>query len=87
MTRLTISIPDQMSDYVESQISEGRYGNVSEFFRDLVRHDQERRATAAQELRALLAEAEASGIGSRSKDTLIAAARKEARQTGLLRDE
>lgn len=87
MTRLTISIPDQMSAYVEAQIADGRYGNVSEFFRDLVRHDQERRASAISELRALLGKAQASGIGERSVEQLIEAARHEARQNGLLRDE
>ena len=87
MTRLTISIPDQMSAYVDAQINEGRYGNVSEFFRDLVRHDQERRATAARDLQTLLAKAEESGIGGRTKDELIAAARREARQNGLLGDK
>ena len=87
MTRLTISIPDQMSAYVEAQIADGRYSNVSEFFRDLVRHDQERRATAISEHKALLGKAEASGIGERSMEQLIEAAQQEARQNGLLRDE
>lgn len=87
MTRLTISMPEQMTAYVEAQISEGRYGNVSEFFRDLVRRDQERRTAAIGELRSLLAKAEASGIGSRSMNELLSAARTEARQNGLLRDE
>jgi antitoxin ParD1/3/4 len=86
MTRLTISMPEQMSAYVEARIAEGRYGNVSEFFRDLVRRDQERRATAVAELRTLLATAEASGLGERSMPDLIAAAREEARERGLLGD-
>ena len=43
MSRLTISMPDQMNEWVESQIAAGRYGNVSEYFRDLVRRDQERK--------------------------------------------
>ncbi|HRO24669.1 MAG TPA: type II toxin-antitoxin system ParD family antitoxin [Promineifilum sp.] len=87
MTRLTISMPEQMTAYVEARIAEGRYGNVSEFFRDLVRRDQERRATAIAELRTLLATAEESGIGKRSMTDLIESARDEARQRGLLGDE
>lgn len=87
MTRLTISMPDQMSAYVDAQIAEGRYGNVSEFFRDLVRRDQERRTEAAAQLKALLTKAEASGVGDRSMEDLISAARSEARRNGLLRDE
>jgi antitoxin ParD1/3/4 len=73
MTRLTISMPEQMTAYVEARIAEGRYGNVSEFFRDLVRRDQERRAAAIAELGALLAKAEASGVGDRSMTELIEA--------------
>lgn len=51
MSRLTISMPDQMNDWVEAQVSAGRYGNVSEYFRDLVRRDQERREAAFDDLR------------------------------------
>ena len=86
MNRLTISVPEQMNDYVEAQIKGGRYGNVSEYFRDLVRRDQERRETAIQELRTMLDKAEASGVSSRSLPEIIEAAREEARQKGLLRD-
>ncbi|MAX74076.1 MAG: type II toxin-antitoxin system ParD family antitoxin [Nioella sp.] len=86
MSRVTISMPEQLTAYVEMQIAAGRYGNVSEYFRDLVRHDQDRRATAARELRDLLARAEASGIGERSKQELIDAAKREARAQGLLGD-
>jgi antitoxin ParD1/3/4 len=87
MTRLTISMPEQMTAYVEARIAEGRYGNVSEFFRDLVRRDQERRTAAVGELKALLAAAEASGVGERSMTDLIESARAEARRSGLLGDE
>lgn len=86
LTRVTISMPDQLSAYVDAQIAEGRYGNVSEYFRDLVRRDQERRASAAAELRDLLARAEQSGISSRAMADLIDAARIEARTQGLLGD-
>lgn len=87
MSRLTISIPDQMNDWVEAQVSAGRYGNVSEYFRDLVRHDQERRDTAINELRVMLERAEASGVSKRSLSEILDAAREEARQKGLLDGE
>ncbi|MDF1733754.1 MAG: type II toxin-antitoxin system ParD family antitoxin [Minwuia sp.] len=86
MSRLTISMPDQMNDWVESQVSSGRYGNVSEYFRDLVRRDQEVRESALAELRALLDRAEASGMSRLSLPEVLQAARREARQKGLLRD-
>lgn len=87
MSRLTISMPDQMNDWVEAQIDTGRYGNVSEYFRDLVRRDQERREAATVELRALIERAEASGASDRSVSDVIEQARLEAGQKGLLRDQ
>lgn len=87
MSRLTISMPGQMNDWVEAQVSAGRYGNVSEYFRDLVRRDQERRDTAINELRVMLERAEASGVSKRSLSEILDAAREEARQKGLLDGE
>ena len=87
MSRLTISMPDQMNDWVEAQIRAGRYGNVSEYFRDLVRRDQERREGAIQQLREMLDRAEASGLSGRTLCEIMEAARDEARQRGLLRDQ
>ena len=87
MSRLTISMPNQMNEWVEAQSSAGRYGNVSEYFRDLVRRDQERKESAINELRAMLDRAEASGISEKSLPEVLEAARQEARQKGLLSDE
>ncbi len=84
MSRLTISMPDQMIEWVEAQIRAGRYGNVSEYFRDLVRRDQERRECAIDELRTILDRAEKSRISDRSLPDALEAVRQEARQKGLL---
>ncbi|HMB69082.1 MAG TPA: type II toxin-antitoxin system ParD family antitoxin [bacterium] len=40
MTSINISVPQQMRDWVEAQVAAGRYGNVSEYLRDLIRKDQ-----------------------------------------------
>ncbi len=87
MSRLTISMPDQMNAWVEAQVNTGRYGNVSEYFRDLVRRDQERRETAVAALRELLERAETSGVSDRGFTDILQAARAEARQKGLLGDD
>ena len=87
MSRLTISMPEQMNEWVEAQISAGRYGNVSEYFRDLVRRDQERREGAIQQLRDMLDRAEASGLSGRTLPEILEAARDEARRKGFLRDK
>ena len=65
MQRKTITITDQMEIWVKSQVESGKYGNDSEYFRDLVRRDQFRREAETQ-LRDLLEEAESSGISQRS---------------------
>ena len=65
MTRKTITITAQMNDWVKGQIRSGKYGNDSEYFRDLIRKDQNRE-DSLDGLRALLVEGELSGISDRS---------------------
>ena len=83
MSRLTISISQEMNDWVEAQIKAGRYHNASEYFHDLVRHDQDRKSSI-QELRNIMSRAEASGIFNRTLSDIVNAARSEAREKGLL---
>ncbi len=63
MMRKTITIPDAMEEWVKAQVESGRYGNDSEYFRDLIRRDQEKRQ-AEQELHALIQEGLDSGVSS-----------------------
>lgn len=79
MTRKTITIPGAMEDWVKSQIASGRYVNDSEYFRDLIRRDQERRGAEA-ELRQMLERAEASGVSAQTTGDIWSDA--EARHTG-----
>ncbi len=60
MTRKTITIPDVMDRWVKSQIDRGRYGNDSEYFRDLIRRDQDQQAKLAA-LRVAIQEGRDSG--------------------------
>jgi antitoxin ParD1/3/4 len=71
MQRKTITITDQMESWVKSQVDSGKYGNDSEYFRDLVRRDQERRE-AETRLRFMLDEAESSGSSVRSAQEIWA---------------
>ena len=80
MHRVTISMPDQLSAYVDEQIAGGRYGNVSEYFRELVRRDQERRMSAATELRQLIDAAEASGVSALSGPEILDRAERKLRE-------
>jgi len=44
MTTLSISLPDQMKEFVEQQVGEGGYDSPSEYFRELLKEQQKRRA-------------------------------------------
>jgi antitoxin ParD1/3/4 len=60
MATMNISLPDQMKAFVEEQTKDGRYSNASDYMRDLIRRDQERRRAIA-EIQALVDEGLASG--------------------------
>ena len=77
MATMTVSLPDAMKDWVEAQVETGRYGNSSDYVRDLVRRDQER-AEARAKLQQMVDSALASGIVEMSRDELLARMRKKA---------
>ncbi len=77
MTRKTITITGQMDDWVKKQIDTGRYGNDSEYFRDLIRRDQARRQ-AELKLGEMIDAAEASGVSKRSASAVWADAERDA---------
>ncbi|MFZ1989871.1 MAG: type II toxin-antitoxin system ParD family antitoxin [Alphaproteobacteria bacterium] len=70
MMRKTITISEPMEAWIKSQIEAGRYANDSEYFRDLIRRDQERRA-AEEELGRLIDEGEASGISDKTVEDIF----------------
>jgi len=79
---MNISLPDQMREWVEAQAKSGRYGNASDYMRDLIRHDQERAEKIAH-MQKLVDEARASGISDKTADEVIATARAKARAGGV----
>ena len=58
MTTVTISLPESLKEFVDLQVSTKGYGNVSEYFRSLLREAQQKEADAR--LEALLLEGLAS---------------------------
>ena len=46
---ITISLPDSLKDFVEAQLSEKGFGNVSEYFRSLLRDARAREEDARLE--------------------------------------
>jgi len=77
MTRKTITIPASMDEWVKSQIGTGRYGNDSEYFRDLIRHDQEKQEKLTA-LRAAINAGRESGISHKTMDDVLRDAQAEA---------
>jgi putative addiction module CopG family antidote len=43
MATMNISLPDNLKSYVDSRVSKDGYGTASEYFRELIRQDQQRR--------------------------------------------
>lgn len=59
MATVTISLPDSLKEFVDAQLAHKGYGNVSEYFRSLLREAQAKEQDAR--LEALLLEGLASG--------------------------
>jgi antitoxin ParD1/3/4 len=76
---MNVSLPDQMKEWVEEQVKTGRYGNSSDYVRDLVRKDQER-AEAVEEFDRLIQEGLDSGISELTVEEVFAQARLHAVQ-------
>ena len=49
MTSLNISLPDALKHYVEGQVASGDWGTPSEYVRELIRQDKERRLHALEQ--------------------------------------
>ena len=83
MIRKTIAIPDDMGTWVYERIRSGQYNNESEYFRDLVRRDQERQEALLQ-IRQMLDEGEASGISPRTVPDIMNSVEERLRHDGRL---
>lgn len=55
ITTINISLPETMRTFIESQVAQGSFSSVSEYFRELVRRAQ--RETAHEQLEAKLLQA------------------------------
>ena len=79
MTTINIFLPDPLHTFIEERLSEGGYGTISEYFRELVSADQRRRAE--EKLEALLLE----GLNSGPAKPLTKTALDEVRQAVRMR--
>jgi antitoxin ParD1/3/4 len=78
---MNVSLPEPMKAWVESQAKGGRYGNASDYIRDLIRRDQERQDAFA-ELQRLITEGIESGPGTRTHEEILREARRRAGVAG-----
>lgn len=60
MATMNVSLPDALKAWVERQAESGLYSNASDYVRDLIRKDQERK-TAMATLQAAITEGAESG--------------------------
>jgi antitoxin ParD1/3/4 len=49
MTSLNISLPEALKKYVERQVTSGDWGTPSEYVRELIRQDKERRLSSLEQ--------------------------------------
>jgi len=60
MATMNVSLPDPMKAWVENRTRDGLYSNASDYIRDLIRKDQQKRS-AIEALQNALIEGENSG--------------------------
>jgi antitoxin ParD1/3/4 len=89
MATMTISLPEPMKDWIEARIKEGEYASTSDYVRDLVRRDRERRShpeLTMDDLRRIVDQSRASGVGEKSVREILAQAKKHAKASGRLNE-
>jgi antitoxin ParD1/3/4 len=59
ITTMNVSLPDTLKAFVDTQVEEGDYGSASEYIRDLIREDKQRKF--GQKLQAMIEEGLNSG--------------------------
>ncbi len=69
MATMNVSLPEEMKAWAEAQTADGRYANVSDYVRDLIRRDREYREEV-EALRAAIKVGRDSGISSRTLDDI-----------------
>jgi antitoxin ParD1/3/4 len=75
---MNISLPETLKDFVDRQVASGRYSSASEYVRELIREDEERKGQ--ERLEAMLLEGlNSDATGMKEEDW------KEIRREGLAR--
>jgi antitoxin ParD1/3/4 len=78
MATMTISLPEPMREFIETEVASGDYGSASELFREMVRERQKRKAQERLEI--LLLDGLESGEQIKVTDAYIQRRRQELRK-------
>lgn len=73
MTTMNVSLPDELKTFVDSQVTLGQFGSTSEYVRDLIRLDRDRR-----QLRAALLEGGRTLVAGNADAAYFASVRHQA---------
>ena len=73
MPIMTVSLPDQLKEWVDERVKDGRYSTAGDYVRELIRRDREQR----QALVDALIEGEQSGVSTRTVQEIVAAAKSK----------
>jgi antitoxin ParD1/3/4 len=76
-----------MKEWVEMQVEDGEYASSSDYVRDLIRRDRERRnETRLEELRRIVDAGLSGGLSKRTTDEIFAEAVAIAKARGTFRE-
>jgi antitoxin ParD1/3/4 len=81
MATMNVSLPDEMKEWVEERVSIGRFANVSDYVRDVLRREQ----AGVERLQAMIDEARASGLVEMSPEQLFEDIKQRSREKILTR--
>lgn len=83
MSSMSVSLSDQLRDFIKSRVESGDYHNESEYIRDLVRKDREK-LSDEQKLLNLLRQSEQSGISDQNVPQLMQSVKERLKKDGRL---
>jgi antitoxin ParD1/3/4 len=73
MATVSISLPDEMKEWLDERLKNSRYATADDYVRDLIRRDHDKRAALVE----ALIEGEESGTSDRSVREIAGAARSK----------
>lgn len=88
MPNLSLLVRPDIRDWIESRVEKGEFSTAEDYLSELVERDRESRSDEErmEELRRVVADAEASGISDRTMDEIFAEAVAQAKALGIYRE-